>query len=481
MHLKIKIVVNLIIFFVSVMFLVSCQNEVNVIWPEEMERNTVSITISTEYAHNLEGTVLTGEKVTFDSRSDIRKSAPDYTKTVVWTITQVSDKDRFMDSEYTGGGVTGIERVFTNEGTYKIRADFYDSEEFESLGVGAPLLDTDEREITVKAIDFQVETEVLDERVIQFTPKILNPEIGLVYTGLRMHFGDSNVEMFEDIPESITHSYLTEGIYNVTAELLYESKENSSVIAKSDTSVRVKGDLYIVAPSGTLRTDTIYTFQAHQVKVIPAASAYEWDFGDGTVAKIPYTNEVSHLFIKPGSYVVSVDVLDSEVLGENILASTYLPVEVNEPANYLTDLHRMKKFDLDFTVQHDYTDLTTGVFVWDWDSYGEVIWDETHFSMEWSQDRHSEHMMGRVSEDGTTIEHLIIRHEFQDIDRAQTLRWYELVIHNLPFALDEVPDRFTANKRGEELQDFVIYFNTYKTEGYLWTKASELNIKFEKE
>lgn len=481
-NLKIKKVVSLIIFFVLVMLSVSCQNNVNVIWPEELDRNNVSINVTTEYAHNLEGIILPGEKVTFDSKGGIRKSAPDYTKTVAWTISQVSDKDRFMDSEYTGGGVTSIERVFTNEGTYKIRADLYDSEEFESLGVGAPLLDTDEYEITVKAIDFEIETEVIDERVIQFTPKIRNPEIGPVYTGLRMHFGDNTVEVFEEnIPESIIHSYLTEGIYNVTAELLYESIENSAVIAKSDTSVRVKGDLYIVAPSGTLRTDTIYTFQAHQVKIIPSASAYKWDFGDGTVAKIPYTNEVSHLFIKPGSYVVSVDVLDSEVLGENKLASTYLPIEVEEPANYLADLHRMKKFDLDFTVQHDYTDLTTGIFVWDWDSYGEVIWDETHFSMEWSQDRHSEHMMGRMSEDGITIEHLIIRHEYQDTDRAHTIRWYELVIHNLPFTTDEVPDRFTVNKRGEELRDFVIYFNTYKTEGYLWTKASGLNIKFEKE
>jgi len=480
--LKIKKAASLILFFVLIMLFSSCQNEVSVIWPEEMDRNTVSISLTTEYVHNPEGIIFPGEKVTFDSRSDARKYMPDYTKTIVWTTTQVSDRDRLMDTEYTDQGVTSIVKEFNNEGTYRIRAELYDSEEFESLGVGAPLLDTDERVITVKAISFEIETEVIDERVIQFTPKVLNPEIGLAYTGLRMRFGDNSVEVYEeDLPESITHSYAAEGIYNVTAELLYEGKENSSVIAQSDTSVRVKGDLYIVSPSGPLRTDTIYTFQAHQVKILPSASAYRWDFGDGNIAKIPYTNEVSHLFVKPGSYVVSVDVLDSEVMGENILASTYLPVDVIEPVNYRSDLHRMNKFDLYFTVQHDYTDLTTGVFVWDWDSYGDVIWDGTHFSMEWSQDRHSEHMMGRVSEDGTTIEHLIIRHEYQDTDRAQTVRWYELVVHDLPFALDEVPDMFTANERGEELQNFVIYFNTYKTDAYLWTKDSELNIRFEKE
>jgi len=464
------------------MLLVSCQNEVNVIWPEELDKNNVSISLTTEYAHNRDGIIFPGEKVTFDSRSDTRKHIIDDTKTIVWTFTQVSDRERFMDSEYTDGGVTTIEKIFKIEGTYKIRADLYESEKFKSLGVGAPLLDTDEREISVKAIDFKIETEVIDERVIQFKPKILNPEIGLVYTGLRMHFGDNTVEIFEEnVPESITHSYETEGIYNVTAELLHGGIDNSSVISIADTSVRVKGALYIVTPSGPLKTDTVYTFQAHQVKILPSASAYEWDFGDGTVVKIPYTNEVSHLFIKPGSYVVSVDVLDSEIMGENILASTYLPVEVMESANFLNELHQMKKFDLYFTLQHDYTDLTTGIFLWDWDSYGELIWDGTHFSMEWSKDRHSEHMIGKVSEDGTTIEHLIIRHEYQDNDRAQTTQWYELLIHDLPFFLDGAPDRFTANKRGEELNEFVIYFNTYRTEGYHWTKAAELNILFAKE
>ncbi|UCC17602.1 MAG: PKD domain-containing protein, partial [Dehalococcoidales bacterium] len=212
-----------------------------------------------------------------------------------------------------------------------------------------------------------------------------------------------------------------------------------------------------------------------------SASAYKWDFGDGTIAKIPYTNEVSHLFIKPGSYVVSVDVLDSEVMGVNILASTFLPVEVVESANFLNELHSMDKFDLDYSIHHDYTDLTTGIFIWDWDSYGEVIWDDTHFSMEWAQDRHSEHMIGRVSEDGTTIEHLIIRHEFVDNDRAQTNQWFELVIHDLPLLIDEAPEKFTANKRGEELRDFIIYFNTYKTEAYHWTEDAYLNVRFEKE
>ncbi|UCD10187.1 MAG: PKD domain-containing protein [Dehalococcoidales bacterium] len=480
--MKINKVVYLIFFFLLVMMIVSCQNDVNIIWPEERDKNTVSITITTEYEHNRERMVYPGEKVTLESRSDSLKHIIDDTKTVVWTVTEVSDKDNFMYSEHTDGGVTSIEKVFKNEGTYKISADLYNSEDYQSIGVGAPLLDSDECEITVEVIDFEIETVVIDEKVMQFKPQILNPEIGPVYTELHMYFGDNTKEVFEESNVgAITHSYNAEGIYKVTAELIYTGKDNNTIIAQSDTSVRMKGDLYIVAPSGPLKTDTVYTFQAHQVKKLPSSSAYQWDFGDGAISKIPYTNEVSHLFIKPGSYVVSVDVLDSEVMGENILASTFLPVEVVESANFLNELHSMDKFDLDFSVHHDYTDLTTGLFRWDWDSYGEIIWDGTHFSMEWSQDRHSEHMIGRVSEDGTRIEHLIIRHEFIDYDRAQTNQWFELVIHDLPFSFDEAPERFTANKRGEELNDTVIYFNTYKTETYHWTKDAELNVRFEKE
>ena len=480
--MKINRIVNLILFFVLVMLLVSCQNEVKIIWPEEMDNNKVSISLTTEYAHIHEGILYPGEIVTFYSRGNGSQHVLDDTKTVVWTFTETSDRDNYIDSVSTEEGVTSVEKVFKNEGTYKIRADLYDSEDFKSFGVGAPLIDTDEREFTVDAIDFEIETAVIDERVIEFKPKILNPEIGPVYTELRVHFGDNTVEVFEGTPpESITHSYTVEGTYIISAELIFKSEDDNSVIAKSDTSVRVKGDLYIVAPSGPLTTDTVYTFQAHQVKRLPSSSAYEWDFGDGTVAKIPYTNEVSHLFIKPGSYVVSVDVLDSEVLGENILASTYLSIEVMESAIFLDELHQMNKFDLDFSVNHDYADNKYGIFSWEWDSFGELTWDGPHFSMEWSQDRHSEHMIGRVSEDGTTIEHLIIRHEFLEYDRAQTTQWYELIIHDLPLLTGEAPDRFTAHERGVELSDFVTYFNTYKTEGYNWTKDAFLTIRFEKE
>ena len=215
--MKIKNIISLIVFFVLVMPLASCQNEVNIIWPEERDRDTVFISMTTEFPHSREDIAYPGEKVTFDSRSNSVKHILDNTKTIVWTVTQVSDGERFMGSDYTDGGITSIEKVFKNEGTYKIRADLYDSEEFQSLGVGAPLLDTDECEIAVEAIDFTIETEVIDEKVIQFTPKILNPEIGPEYTGLRMHFGDNTVEVYEDnILESITHSYMTEGIFNVT-------------------------------------------------------------------------------------------------------------------------------------------------------------------------------------------------------------------------------------------------------------------------
>ena len=239
--MKINKVVILLLSFLLVVTVTSCENEVNVIWPEEIGHNEVSIALTTEYAHNQDGFVYPGEIITFDSRGTGKKYAPDNTKTIVWTFTQFSDGANYLDTASTQGGITSVDKVFYDEGTYKIRADLYNTEDYESLGVGAPLIDTGERTITVEGIEFEIKTEVIDEKVIRFTPIILNPEIGPVYTALCMHFGDNNIEVLEVTNlESMTHSYVTEGMYNITAELLYQSSD-SKVIAKSETSVRVKG------------------------------------------------------------------------------------------------------------------------------------------------------------------------------------------------------------------------------------------------
>ena len=173
-----------------------------------------------------------------------------------------------------------------------------------------------------------------------------------------------------------------------------------------------------------------------------------------------------------------MDLIDGDAKALTILASTDLTIEIEESGYFLSELQQMKRFDFVFAVQHDYTDHTSGIFKWDCGAGGRLVWDGINFTLDWSRDNHSEQMTGRVSEDGTIIEHLMIRHEFFDFNR--TTQWYELIIHDLPLSLDEAPYRFTVHKQGEELSKFVMFFSTYRTEGYSWTEDANLQIKFEK-
>ena len=99
-----------------------------------------------------------------------------------------------------------------------------------------------------------------------------------------------------------------------------------------------------------------------------------------------------------------------------------------------------------------------------------------NFSMEWSQYNHSERMTGRVSEDGTLIEQLKIRHEF--IDSNGRTEWYELEIQNLPFWEDTMPDRFVVDVDHDDVENYVTYFNSFRTAKYQWNDEARLYVRF---
>ncbi len=472
-------ITTILLFPVLVTMLVSCKGETNIIMADSIDSQKISITFTTEYSHEREGFLYPGEKIFINYVRADNKGTVDKTKTVIWTFSQTTDGENFTEYVSKDGWEASIAKSFTDEGTYNIRADLYDTGQYQSIGNGTPVISTDEIQFIVEAADLLIESEEIDKRVIQFKPKILNPEIGLVYTGLRMHFGDNTIEEFEGkIPESIMHSYETEGFYNITAELFFKAKFYDLILTKSEKTIRVKGNLYIISLPEPLKTDTEYTFQALQVETLTSKPKYKWAFGDGKISKILSTDAVTHSYVQPGSYTLHVDLIDGETKENIILASTNLTIEIEESGYFLSELQQMKKFDLVFTVQQDYIDHTSGIFKWDCGSGGALIWDGTHFSLDWSKDTHSEHLTGRVSEDGTILEHLIVRHEFVDFNR--TTQWYELITMDLPLSLNEAPNRFSVDKQGTELSTFVTSFNTYITEGYQWTKNAELHIKFEK-
>jgi hypothetical protein len=76
------------------------------------------------------------------------------------------------------------------------------------------------------------------------------------------------------------------------------------------------------------------------------------------------------------------------------------------------------------------------------------------------------------------IEQLKIRHELRA--SGGNTEWYEIEIASLPFWTDTMPDRFIVDNSGEDVQDYIAYFNTYRTAGYQWTKDARLYVRFEK-
>ena len=470
-----KKVILLVSILVLIGLVISCKSS-DIMDEGEIDKYTFSIILDTDYAHDNESFLYPKEDFEAKLIFNGKNKELDDNETVIWTVMQTSGGNYFFTYGAPEVQLTSIDDDLANEGTYKIRADIYDAKEYKVLGAVAPRLGTDEIEIIIEAIDFEIETEVVREGVIKFKPWILNPEIGPVYTSLSFDFGDDTQDSVDGRnPESITHEYAKEGTYPITAKLGYLGKSGYITLAETTTTVEVGSTYSIDAPPGPFKTDTEYTFKALTTSNLPEEPLYKWDFGDGTMLDIPFSNEATGLYENPGTFTVNVKVFESDEETANILGTASLTINVEGTESHLVEFHKMKKFVLDFEVQHDYVEGMSGVFRWDWDSYGEVVWDGVHFSMEWDQDNHSERMTGTVSEDGTKILQLKIRHEFKG---SAGTEWYEVEIQDLPFWKDLIPDRFEVDISGKEVKNYVVFFNTYRTSGFQWNEDSRLRVQF---
>lgn len=299
------------------------------------------------------------------------------------------------------------------------------------------------------------------------------PEGNLSY---KLNFGDgTGDEWVTGGTNTIQHTFAKEGDLVITTEL-YSDAIPGRIATASENARIIDYDLVIIVPSPPFFQGEEYTFCADvSNRELPENPLYEWNFDDGNGIIIPFSNEATHLYTEEGNYTVTVTLHDSDSTEAAILATATAEVQVEASADYLIALHEMNKFSLDFSVLRTIAGGSSGVFNWDWDSHGDVIWDGVNGSMEWEQNGHSERMTCRVSEDGTMIEQLIIRHEFGDTE------WYELEIQNLPFWEDTMPDRFIVDVDDENVSTYVVYFNTYRTVGYQWTDDTRLYVRFLKE
>jgi len=388
-----------------------------------------------------------------------------------------------------------IKYEFLQEGTYNFRIDLYDNDEYKTLGNLAPRYGTITKTVHCEAVRISLTaTPTGESREYTFTAKVENKNVLGLYAFPKWKFlqwtepgvgalhDDGKTEKYSEEDDMgfdtgvhvATHQFQQDGKYRIVFSL---TNEKDNEFAKTDIALDITGvELAIRVPTQPLKTGQEYTFTAQNdyPEKMPESPVYEWDFGDNNGIVIPFSNEATHLYEEAGTYTVRVGLFNSGDDAAPLLGVATAQVTVEAAANHLIELHQMNKFSLDFAVQHDYVGGQSGIYLWDFNSHGEVIWDGINFSMQWQQDGHSEIMTGRVSEDGMMIEQLKIRHEFGDTE------WYELEIQNLPFWTDTMPDRFIVEKSDEDVQDYVVYFNTYRTAGYHWNDDASLYVRFEK-
>jgi hypothetical protein len=405
-----------------------------------------------------------------------------------------SDETPPEDSKYTWPNLDYLEYNFKNEGTYTARVDLYSQEDYSRNKDEAVLLSSYVYTVYCTPLTFTIDVSPTNsEREYELKATASNPKLVPSFSKARWEFGhvspvpseagttkvlSTEVDLWAKGFSEVSHVFPKAGSYVALFSLELDGK----VLARASANVDITSDFKIIMPTGPFKTGQEYTFSARTgtPEILPEDVYYLWDFGDGPTLSIPLSNEVTHVFTKPGPYAIHVGVFEPSDPVDMPVGSAVGMVDVEASANHLMELHKMKKFSLDFSVQHDYIEGMSGIYSWDMDSYGEVVWNGVNFSMEWSQYNHSERMTGQVSEDGTIIKQLKIRHEF--VDSKGITEWFELEIVDLPFWDDPMPDRFIVDKSGIDIQEFVPYFNTYRTAGYQWTddSRSRLYVRFEK-
>ena len=159
------------------------------------------------------------------------------------------------------------------------------------------------------------------------------------------------------------------------------------IITSAEIIVDVTTGFTIIAPPGPYQTGQDYTFsvQTGTPETLPDDIYYTWDFGDGPVLTIPFNNEVVYEFEKAGPYVIHVGVFETGDPVDIPIGSAITTVEVEASGNYLTELHKMKKFNLSFRVESDWINPLPGqisTFPWEHESWAELNWDGVYFSMQ---------------------------------------------------------------------------------------------------
>ena len=447
-YLVISIIISL---FTGVIFLASCNSNTE---PLDENPNQVDLSITTidYYSHTQAGFVYPDERIIIRVVAMNRDKLPEKT-TYLYTFIQTSGGNYSFEREHVLDSAEGTdlfidsdestekmeELSFKNEGTYKLRCDLYDSDEYKSLGVMAPRYGTAEYHFTVRAIEVEVESELLGEGTYRFTPKILNPEIGPVIWAYQFTFGDgkkgwlqsskeegSSDTLVKTGVESITHEYTKEGTYRVEVETLAHKKPDTfQKITTNQLTVSVLGsEFYIEVPDAPLKTGQEYTLKAMTSGLLPASPSYEWDFGDRSGLTIPLSNEATHLYENAGTYTVRVELFESEEEGAPLLGVATLDIVVGgDSLSIIEAYHNVKHIDVTISTWIIWRyeegkkpsptagDLTYGDTQATYKAStksSEITWQGTEFEIKSSDERFT--CNGQISDDGSELLYLNVNY-----------------------------------------------------------------------
>jgi hypothetical protein len=451
----------------------------------EDKTSQVGLSIETLSAYTLgilaRNYVYPDEKINFDVTTKDVKLLPKKTA-YVFTFIQTAggnflqELEKVYDQAIDAAGTGQIS--FKNEGTYTVRCDLYDTEQYKSLGVAAPRLGTVEKSLTVQSIKLEVNAEPAGEGVYHFSPKVLNPEFlpsGYYY---RIIFGDDNQGVFAS-DEDITHEYIKDGTFTMETNLVMQLAGEELVIGKTGLSVVVGGSaLSIVAPSGPLEAGQDYTFRALMSGILPDAPSFEWDFGDSGGLVIPFSNEATHMYEKEGNYIVTVKLFASNEASAALLGTATKEIIVEAgTVDFLSYLQQTTH--LLVSVGGDTTLHQSDGKTYPYDGSSMVlysveavtIWRGTHFSQNYyrapgeSGSGITVTIEGDVSEDGKTILNLSATIIYDDSNnnpgelREQRITLVNAVLQpKSPIPVSNSPNykpQFTAYLEGPEVANYV--------------------------
>ena len=175
--------------------------------------------------------------------------------------------------------------TYTANGTYTVIGSFYDT------STATACSDVDTVYVTVSSITNPTCNAAFsiggNGPNFVFTPSNV-PNSPLGYYNFEWNWGDGSATQYSFDMSGVTHTYTTNGTYNVTC-ILYDSIFCSDTVVSSLTVTNAGGTTCNAAFMAIDSSGTHYFIPTANTT---ASTTYSWDFGDGTTSNLQYPTHV---------------------------------------------------------------------------------------------------------------------------------------------------------------------------------------------